>query len=233
MVPETHQDLAAHSVVLAQRSAPNLLDRYDEPLALAALDKDRLRPPLRKQRRVALAIDGTRPDVGHEALWAVRGCLSGSVLLARSLLSSAQDDLAGLPRQAGELFDVPVLAVVSDGQPSIRKAVARLCPACPTSCASSTTCARPAPPIYEMDRHAKKELKKTARGIRKIERQVEKARDGPRAEVVQGYCAAVRSALTGDGRPPLDAKGLLLEERLEKVAASAERVAENGGRRNS
>ena len=53
------------------------------------------------------------------------------------------------------------------------------------------------------------------------------------AEVVQGYCAAVRSALTDDGRPPLDAKGLLLEERLTAVAASLGRAAEKGGPRGN
>ena len=80
--------------------------------------------------------------------------------------------------------------------------------------------------------HAKKELKKTVRGVRALERQVE-GRDDALAEVVQGYCAAVRSALTDDGRPPLDAKGLLLEERLTAVCASLERAAEKGGRRGN
>ena len=48
-------------------------------------------------------------------------------------------------------------------------------------------------PIYEADRHAKKELKKRVRGIRPIERQVEKRQD-PQAEAIRGYCSAVRSA---------------------------------------
>jgi hypothetical protein len=34
----------------------------------------------------------------------------------------------------------------------------------------------------------------------------------------------VRSAITDDGRAPLDAAGLRLKERLEKVAGSLERV---------
>jgi hypothetical protein len=85
-------------------------------------------------------------------------------------------------------------------------------------------------PLHEADRHAKKELKKTVRGIRKVERQVE-GREDALAEVVQGYCAAVRSALTDDGRPPLAAPGLRLEERLTAVCASLERTAEKRGRR--
>ena len=45
---------------------------------------------------------------------------------------------------------------------------------------------------------------------------------------LQGYCAAVRSALTDDGRPPLAASGLKLHERLTAVAASLDRVARKG-----
>ena len=45
--------------------------------------------------------------------------------------------------------------------------------------------------------------------------------------------AAVRSALTDDGRPPLAAPGRVLKGRLEAVAESLDRVEGNrGGRRN-
>ena len=45
-------------------------------------------------------------------------------------------------------------------------------------------------------------------------------------EVVQGYCAAVRSALTDDGRPPLDSAGLKLQGRLTAIASSLDRLGE-------
>src|SRR5262249_61875333 len=61
--PEIHKDLASRQVVLAQRSVSNLLDRYDELLALATGDRDRLRPLLRPQGPVVLAIAGMQPDV--------------------------------------------------------------------------------------------------------------------------------------------------------------------------
>jgi hypothetical protein len=47
--------------------------------------------------------------------------------------------------------------------------------------------------------------------------------------VSRGYCAAVRSALTDDGRLPLAASGLKLRERLAMIAESLERVGEKGG----
>jgi hypothetical protein len=65
-----------------------------------------------------------------------------------------------------------------------------------------------------------------------LERQLE-GQEGPEAFAVLGYCEAVRSSLTDDGRPPLDDKGLLLRERLGKIAASLERAAERGGRRTA
>jgi hypothetical protein len=88
-------------------------------------------------------------------------------------------------------------------------------------------------PIYEADRHAKKELKKRVRGVRPIERQVEDRTD-PAAQAIQGYCDAVRSAVTDDGRPPLEASGLKLHDRLSAVVASLDGVAETrGSRKNS
>lgn len=45
------------------------------------------------------------------------------------------------------------------------------------------------------------------------------------AEIVRGYCVAVRAAITDDGRPPLAAPGLRLYDRLETIAASLDRVA--------
>jgi hypothetical protein len=87
-IPEIHQELTRRGLVVAQRTVTNLLDRYDELRALATADPQRLGPPLRLQRRVILAIDGLQPDVGHEVLWVLRDCLSGEILLAKSLLSS-------------------------------------------------------------------------------------------------------------------------------------------------
>jgi hypothetical protein len=89
-----------------------------------------------------------------------------------------------------------------------------------------------AEPIYEADRHAKVQLKKPVRGIRPIERKVE-GRPDAEAEVIRGYRAAVRSASTDDGRPPLEASGLKLVDRLTAVAASLDRVGSRRGYRRN
>jgi len=66
------------------------------------------------------------------------------------------------------------------------------------------------------------------RGVRPIERAVEDRTD-PEAEVIRGYCSAVRGALGDSGHPPLDAGGLQLQQRWSAIAASLDRVAQTGG----
>ena len=129
-----------------------------------------------------------------------------------------------------EAVGVPVLGVVSDGQTSVRRAVERALPGVPHQLCQFHFLREAAHPVFEADRHAKKELKKAVRGVRPIERALE-GRSDPEAEVARGYCAAVRSAITDDGRAPLAASGLKLKARLEAVASSLDRVAEKGGPR--
>ena len=229
-VPEIHAELTRRGLAIAPRTVANLLDRYDELLALSLADTARLRRVTATAGRVILGIDGLQPDVGHEVLWVLRDCLSGEVLLARSLLSSTQDDLARLIAEVKEALEVPIAGVVSDGQDSIRKAVKKALDGVPHQLCHFHYLREAAKPIYEADRHAKKELKKRVRGVRPIERKVE-GRDDAEAVAVRGYCAAVRSALTDDGRPPLSAPGLVLKGRLEAVAESLDRVEEKGGSR--
>lgn len=226
-VPEIHRALQARGVAIAERSVTEVLRRYEELAALRLADRARLRARLSEQGRVLLAIDGLQPDVGHEVVWVLRDCLSGEVLLARSLLSGTTDDLAELLTEVRDAAPVPITGVISDGQHPIREAVARVLPEAAHQLCQFHYLREAARPIFEADRHAKKELKKHVRGVRPIERELE-GQEGEEADAIRGYCLAVRSALTDDGRPPLAAAGLQLHERLSAIAASLDRVAEKG-----
>ena len=85
-------------------------------MSLRLSDSRRLHRILTRQGRVILALDGLQPDVGHEVLWVLRDCLSGEVLLARSLLSSTEGDLARLIGEVQRGLRVPIVGVVSDGR---------------------------------------------------------------------------------------------------------------------
>jgi hypothetical protein len=130
-ITEIYAALRQRSVVVAERTLTNLLDRYDELRALAYANPRRLRPLLRRQGRVVLALDGLKPHVGHEVLWVLRDCLRGEVLLTRSLLSATIKDIAALIREVRDALPVPITAVVSDGEETLRKAVARTLPGIP------------------------------------------------------------------------------------------------------
>ena len=120
------------------------------------------------------------------------------------------------------------MGVISDGQDTIRRAVAQELPGAPHQLCQFHLLREAALPVFEADRHAKK-LKAQLGGVRHIERSVE-CRDDAQAQVLRGYCSAVRSALTDDGHPRLDADGLRLKQRLEAVSQSLQRVGQKVGR---
>src|SRR5688500_19943374 len=115
------------------------------------------------------------------------------------MLSARRKDLITWLKEVKRACPVPIAGIVSEGQHTIRQAVAAVFPEVPYQLCQFHYLREAARPIYEADRHAKKELKKVVRGIRPLERAVEE-RAGPEAEVTRGYCLAVRSALTDDGR---------------------------------
>lgn len=224
-VSEIHQQLQERGVPVCERTVEHLMHRYEELVTLHLQQKERVQKVLEKQGRAILAMDGLQPDVGQEVLWVIREVLSGEILLARALLSSTHEDLAVLLGEVKEGLTIEVLGLVSDGQKSIRQAIAAVFPEVPHQLCQFHYLREAAKPIYEADRHAKKELKKQVRGIRPIERSLEEETEED-AQAVHGYCLAVRSALTDDGRPPLDASGLKLHDRLQQISDSIDRVAE-------
>jgi hypothetical protein len=213
-------------------------------VALRLADDARLKDSLTAQKQVVLAIDGLQPGAlwakDQDVLWVLRDCLSGAVLLARSRVpsgcSAREADLADLLREVKRLLPVPIHAVVSDGQRTIRLAVQNVGPDVPHQlCHYHSLKEAGAPwakPIVEADHHAKSELKKYVRGVREIERSVAKREDA-HAAAIRGYCVAVRSALTDAGHPPLQLPGLALHDRLTAIQRSLDRVQEKRGCRPS
>ena len=175
-IVQIHEELKRRGVVVAQRTVTDQLYRYEELLALHLADPNRLREKLREQKQVIVSLDGLQPDVGHEVLWVLRDCCSGEVLLARSLLGATENDLAPLLQEVATLCktsDIPIAGVVSDGQQSIRNAVARALPGIPHQLCHFHYFREAAKLMADADRHAKKELKKLVRGVRPIERALE------------------------------------------------------------
>ena len=158
----------------------------------------------------------------------VRDCLSEEILLARPLLSSTQGDLTALLKEVKKLLEelvVPVKGILSDGEETIRSAVAFVFPDVPHQLCQFHYLKDATKLLYEADRNAKTHLKKHLRGVRPIERAVEEYRT-PENEAIRGYCLAVRASLTDDGRSPLQPSGLKLHDRITQVRDSIARVQE-------
>ena len=231
-IPEIHAELARRGVPICVRSVGNLLDRYDELLALSPPTPDDC---------------GGSPPRPARSCWPSTACnptsatrSSGSCATASAARSCWPEASCPRPRTTW-----PVCFARSR-----RRCRCRSPAWSPTARTRSARRSKPAldgvphqlcqfhylreaaKPVYEADRHAKVQLKKKVRGIRPIERKVE-GREDDEAGAIRGYCAAVRSALTDDGRPPLAASGLKLHGRLAAVAASLDRVGAKRGSRGS
>ena len=226
-LPERQQELGSRRMMSAPRTVQHLLERSDALVALSLADPLRLQQITHAQGRVILALEGLPPDVGHEVLWVRRDCLSAAVLLARSLLSATQDDLAALIASVRQALGVPIVGVISDGQPSLRGAVEKALPDVPPQLCHFHSLRAAAKAVDEADRHAKQARKKRLRGVRPSDRQLEKRPD-PEAEGIRGYGSAGRSALTDEGHPPLAASGLQRPDRLTALSQRLERVAKRG-----
>jgi hypothetical protein len=225
-VPEMHQRLQARGLAISERAVTHLMQRYEELVSLRVTDQERIKERLQKQGHVILALDGLQPDVGHEVLWVVRDCLSEEILLARPLLSSTQGDITGLLQEVKLLLEplkVPVKGIISDGEETIRSAVAFVFPDIPHQLCQFHYLKDAIKPFYEADRHAKTELKKQLRGVRPIERALEE-HPTVENEAIRGYCLAVRASVTDDGRSPLEASGLRLYDRITQISDSIGRV---------
>ena len=228
-VPEIHQAVRDQGVAIAPRTVCNLLARYEELLALRLADHTHLTERLTAQGQVILAIDGLQPDKHEDVLWVLRDCLSGEVLLARSLDSMRTDDLAVLLREVKTALPVPIRAVVSDAQRPIRLAVREVLPGVPHQLCQFHYLKEAGCPLGAADycgRLSGEDRPQALCAGRARPRTHHQPRGRRGRGRVHGYCVAVRTALADNGTPPLQLPGLLLYDRLQAIQASLDRVLE-------
>jgi hypothetical protein len=121
-----------------------------------------------------------------------------------------------------------LLGIVSDGQHSIRPAMESLLPDVPYQYCQYHYLKDIAKPIVDLDRKLKTNIKKSLRGIREIERKLEKS-TAEETDVVKDYLAAVRSVLLEDGNPPLDLPGIRIYETAEVIQTSLQTCLDKKG----
>jgi hypothetical protein len=240
-------------------SADSLADsilRYQVMLAARQQDPDSLRRQYESVEEIILTIDGLQPEKGHETLYVVRELTRKRVWFAEPLISATDAEVQRLIAQAKQWatsLGKTVVLWVSDKQDAFVTGIAAEFPGVPHRYCENHFLRDVAKPVLEADSHAKVQMRKKVRGLRKIEQAVlkeERASTGrdrppndpqsnltvgtdsvnPKAteadsagEIVLAYCTAVRGILNDDQGGPLEPPGLLMADALTEVRESIQR----------
>jgi hypothetical protein len=245
-----------YAIKLSDDAIAQYIQRYQVMLAARQQDPQALRGQYESVAEIILSIDGLQPEKGHETLYVVRELTQKRVWFAEALISATADEVRRLIAKAkewAESLGKPVGLWLSDKQDAFVTGIAAEFADVPHRYCDNHFLRDVAKPVLEADSHAKVQMRKKVRGLRKIEQAVLKqhaaetsrgvAEDDPEATVtvvagpsnasfpeadsatavVLDYCAAVRGILNDDQGGPLHPPGLRMAEALDEVQASIQR----------
>jgi hypothetical protein len=248
-----------YAIKLSDDAIAKYIQRYQVMLAARQQDPEVLRRQYNSVAEIVLSIDGLQPEKGHETLYVVRELTQRRVWFAEALISATADEVQRLIAQAKEWarsLNKTVSLWISDKQDAFVTGIAAEFPDVPHRYCDNHFLRDLAKPVLEADSHAKVQMRRKVRGLRKIEQAVLKrqgaealkslAEDDPEATVtvivgpanaassesdsasavVLDYCAAVRGILNDDQGGPLHPPGLRMAEALEEVRESIQRNLE-------
>lgn len=240
-VPQIVDELLDNYQISPSKDTVNkYLKKYQLMVAARHLDISRWKEEYKDCSDVILTIDGLQPEKGHETVYVVREVRKRRVWFAESLLSSTKAEILKLIQRAKELsqqLNKPVRAWVSDKQDAFVTSIAAEFQNIPHRYCQNHFLLDLAKPALEKDSHAKVQMRKKVRGLRRIEKEVLAELDQPpsknkklnseqkkfAADIVLNYCAAVRGILNDNHGGPLKPPGLRMANALKEVSESLER----------
>jgi hypothetical protein len=256
-VPQIQGELLDdYGIKLSHDAISNYIHRYQVMLAARQQDPEVLRAQYESVDELILTIDGLQPEKGHETLYVVRELTQKRVWFAEALISATDDEVRRLIAKAkewAESLGKPVVLWISDKQDAFVSGIAAEFPDVPHRYCDNHFLRDVAKPVLEADSHAKVQMRRKVRGLRKIEQAVLKRQNAEASEtlaendpeatltvlagpanspaieadsasaVVLEYCAAVRGILNGDQGGPLHPPGLRMAEALNEVRESIQR----------
>ena len=228
-VSEIHSALVRGGVTISEREVYELLEVFYALLELRCPVDDDYRAEVERNGGVVLSIDGVKPEWANDTLYILMDTQTGRVLHTAVLHSSAHEDLVPLFEHVKDM-GLPVLAVVSDHQQAIRLAVAKVFPGVPHQLCHYHVLRAASKPTVELDRNLKKRIKGRVRGIRSMERSVERRREGGedsfQLDLVAEVCDILRGLLKHKVPYPLKPGGLIFYEKLRELDATLQRCLE-------
>jgi hypothetical protein len=256
-IPQLQADLwDDYGIKLSADSIARYIRHYQVLLAARQQDPASLRRQYEAVTEIILSIDGLQPEKGHETLYVVRELTQKRVWFAEPLISATADEVRRLIAQAkawAESLGKPVALWLSDRQDAFVTGIAAEFPDVPHRYCDNHFLRDVAKPVLEADSHAKVQMRKKVRGLRKIEQAVLKQQSTQASErlvdegsaattavmgtptnppesrvdstsaVVLEYCTAVRGILNDDQGGPLHPPGLRMADALDEVRASIQR----------
>jgi hypothetical protein len=247
-IPQIQTELVdAYGIKLSDDVINNYIRHYQTLLSARQQDPESLRRQYESVDEIILSIDGLQPEKGHETLYTVRELTQKRVWFAEPLISATAAEVRRLIKKAkewAESLGKPVGLWLSDCQDAFVTGIAAEFPDVPHRYCANHFLRDVAKPVLEADSHAKVQMRKKVRGLRKIEQAVLKQQSSQAAAdpeaiaepttmaapevdsanaVVLEYCAAVRGILNDDQGGPLHPPGLRMADSLNEVRASIQR----------
>ena len=111
--------------------------------------------------RIVLSLDGAQPVKHEPSLWVFSDRLTGNVLLARNLESAPASTLCAVFREIEKLYNVSIVAFISDKQRNIVNGVKQFKPDIPHAYCQYHFLNHITQPIASKDSHLKKILRKS------------------------------------------------------------------------
>ena len=151
------------------------IQRYQVMLAARQQDPEALRRQYESVDKIILSIDGLQPEKGHETLYVVRELTQKRVWFAEPLISATNEEVQRLIAKAKEWaasLDKTVVLWVSDKQDAFVKGIAAEFPGVTHRYCDNHFLRDVAKPVLEADSHAKVQMRRKVRGLRKIEQAV-------------------------------------------------------------
>jgi hypothetical protein len=144
-------------------------------LAARQQDPEALRRQYEGVGELILSIDGLQPEKGHETLYVVRELTQKRVWFAEPLISATAAEVRRLIAKAkawAESLGKPVALWLSDRQDAFVTGIAAEFLDVPHRYCDNHFLRDVAKPVLEADSHAKVQMRKNVRGLRKIEQAV-------------------------------------------------------------
>jgi hypothetical protein len=175
-IPQIQGELSdQYAIKISDDAIAWYIQRYQAMLAARQEDPDTLRELYQSVDELVLSIDGLQPEKGHETLYVVRELTQKRVWFAEALLSATEAEVQRLIAKAKEWaksLGKPVALWMSDRQEAFATGIAAEFPGVPHRFCENHFLRDVAKPVLDADSHAKVQMRKKVRGLRKIEQAV-------------------------------------------------------------